>query len=96
MTGPPRKATAVYEAPGETHTLVVDEGVEEMITLFQVNGVMIYVDPDGVNAQDTRDVFTKIAALMARPLPEGRSWAPITWTSLSAERRAGSETWKDR
>ena len=49
----------VYEAPGETHTLVVDEGVEEMITLFQVNGVMLYVDPDGA-VMSYEDVFTKI------------------------------------
>src|SRR3712207_6400263 len=49
----------VYEAPGETHTLVVDEDVEEMITLFQVNGAMIYVDPDGA-VQGYEDVFTKI------------------------------------
>ncbi|MFN7278050.1 MAG: 2,4'-dihydroxyacetophenone dioxygenase family protein, partial [Betaproteobacteria bacterium] len=28
----------VYEAPGETHTLVVDPDVDEMITMFQVNG----------------------------------------------------------
>jgi quercetin dioxygenase-like cupin family protein len=49
----------VYEAPGETHTLVVDEGVPEMITLFQVNGAMIYVDPDG-RVQGYEDVFTKI------------------------------------
>jgi 2,4'-dihydroxyacetophenone dioxygenase len=49
----------VYEAPGETHTLVVDEGVAEMITLFQVNGAMIYVDPDGA-VQAYEDVFTKI------------------------------------
>src|SRR5580698_6678411 len=49
----------VYEAPGETHTLVVDEGVEEMITLFQFNGVMIYVDPDG-GVLGYEDVFTKI------------------------------------
>lgn len=49
----------VYEAPGETHTLVVDEGVTEMITLFQVNGAMIYVDPDG-RVQGYEDVFTKI------------------------------------
>ena len=49
----------VYEPPGETHTLVVPEGVEEMITLFQVNGIMLYVDPDG-NAQGYEDVFTKI------------------------------------
>jgi quercetin dioxygenase-like cupin family protein len=49
----------VYEAPGETHTLVVDEDVEEMITLFQVNGVMVYVDPDGA-VLGYEDVFTKI------------------------------------
>ena len=49
----------VYEAAGETHTLVVDADVTEMITLFQVNGAMIYVDPDGaVLGYD--DVFTKI------------------------------------
>lgn len=49
----------VYEPPGETHTLVVDEGVEEMITMFQVNGVMYYVDPWGEH-QGYEDVFTKI------------------------------------
>ena len=48
-----------YEAPGETHTLVVDPHVEEMITLFQVNGAMIYVDPDGA-VLGYEDVFTKI------------------------------------
>ncbi|QFT83665.1 ChrR Cupin-like domain protein [Halomonas sp. THAF12] len=49
----------VYEPPGETHTLVVDEDVEEMITLFQVNGVMYYVDPWGKHL-GFEDVFTKI------------------------------------
>jgi hypothetical protein len=49
----------VYEAPGETHTLVVEPDVPEMITLFQVNGAMIYVDPDGA-VQGYEDVFTKI------------------------------------
>ena len=49
----------VYEPPGETHTLVVDAGVEEMITMFQVNGVMYYVDPWG-NGVGYEDVFTKI------------------------------------
>lgn len=53
------EGTYVYEAPGETHTLVVDEDVEEMITYFQVNGCMIYVDPDG-NVLGYEDVFTKI------------------------------------
>jgi hypothetical protein len=48
-----------YEAPGETHTLVVEPHIEEMITLFQVNGAMIYVDPDGVNV-GYDDVFTRI------------------------------------
>ena len=28
----------LFEPPGETHTLVVPEGVDEMITLFTVNG----------------------------------------------------------
>ena len=49
----------VYEPPGETHTLVVPEDVVEMITLFQVNGLMLYVDPYGV-ALSYEDVFTKI------------------------------------
>lgn len=49
----------VYEPPGETHTLVVPEDVEEMITMFHVNGMMVYVDPHGaVTGYD--DVFTKI------------------------------------
>ncbi|NOD89848.1 MULTISPECIES: 2,4'-dihydroxyacetophenone dioxygenase family protein [unclassified Ruegeria] len=49
----------VYEPPGETHTLVVPDDVEEMITYFQVNGVMYYCDPDG-NHLGYEDVFTKI------------------------------------
>src|SRR5215469_17947311 len=49
----------VYEAPGETHTLVVEADIPEMITFFQVNGAMIYVDPDG-RVLGYEDVFTKI------------------------------------
>ena len=49
----------VYEPPGDVHTLVCDEGVEEMITYFQVNGVMCYVDPWG-KVTGYEDVFTKI------------------------------------
>ncbi|WP_424974401.1 2,4'-dihydroxyacetophenone dioxygenase family protein [Dinoroseobacter sp. S124A] len=49
----------VYEPPGETHTLVVPESVEEMVTYFQVNGVMCYVDPWG-EVTGYEDVFTKI------------------------------------
>ena len=49
----------VFEPPGETHTLVVPEDVEEMITFFQVNGIMYYVDPYGKH-MGYEDVFTKI------------------------------------
>lgn len=49
----------VYEPPGETHTLTVPDDVEEMITLFQVNGIMYYVDPWG-KPLGYEDVFTKI------------------------------------
>jgi quercetin dioxygenase-like cupin family protein len=49
----------VYEPPGETHTLVVPEDCPEMITLFQVNGIMYYVDPWG-KPLGYEDVFTKI------------------------------------
>ena len=48
-----------YEPPGEVHTLVVDEGVDEMITMFNVNGAMIYVDESGKTVA-YEDVFTKI------------------------------------
>src|SRR5687768_13345807 len=42
-----RAGDYVFEPPGETHTLIVDEGVEEMITFFNISGAMIYVDAEG-------------------------------------------------
>src|SRR6478609_3153799 len=39
----------IFEPPGETHTLVVPDGCTEMITLFQVTGSLMYVDPQGVS-----------------------------------------------
>ena len=49
----------IFEPPGETHTLVVPEGCTEMVTLFQVTGSLIYVDPQGaVTGYD--DVFTRL------------------------------------
>lgn len=54
-----REGGYVYEPPGETHTLVVPDDVTEMITFFQVNGVMLYVDPWG-KTMGFEDVFTKI------------------------------------
>ncbi len=49
----------VFEPPGETHTLIVDADVEEMITFFQINGAMIYVDEAG-KLTGFEDVHTKI------------------------------------
>src|SRR4029078_11956221 len=47
------------ERAGETHTLVGPEGTEEMATLFQVNGALVYVDQEG-NALGYDDVFTRL------------------------------------
>lgn len=52
----------LFEPPGETHTLVVDSD-DEMITLFNVNGAMIYVDENGTTI-GYEDVFTKIQMCM--------------------------------
>ena len=49
----------IFEPPGETHTLVVPDDCTDMITLFTVNGALIYVDPQG-NATGYDDVFARI------------------------------------
>ena len=49
----------VFEPPGETHTLVVPDDCQDMITLFTVHGSLMYVDPEG-NATGYDDVFTRI------------------------------------
>ncbi len=49
----------VFEPPGEVHTLVVDDDVEEMITLFNVRGALIYYD-EGDTPVAHDDVHTKI------------------------------------
>jgi 2,4'-dihydroxyacetophenone dioxygenase len=49
-----------FEPPGDIHTLVVPDGVTEMITMFHVTGAYIYVDPDG-QPVGIEDVFTKVA-----------------------------------
>ena len=49
----------VFEPPGETHTLVVPDDVEEMMTLFHVTGAYSYVDPFG-SPLGHEDVFTKL------------------------------------
>jgi len=49
----------VFEPPGETHTLIVPDGCNEMITLFQVTGSLMYVDPLG-KTTGYDDVFTRL------------------------------------
>ena len=54
-----RPGTLVYEPPGDIHTLVVDEGVEEMQTLFILEGTVQYIDDDD-NLIYQDDVFSKM------------------------------------
>jgi len=54
-----RTGSFVFEPPGVDHTLVVDDSVDEMITLFHVAGAMIYLDAEG-RPSGYEDVFTKI------------------------------------
>lgn len=54
----------VYEPPGEVHTLVVEEGYDEMITFFNIQGAMVYVDDQGKQT-GYEDVHTKIAMCRA-------------------------------
>jgi 2,4'-dihydroxyacetophenone dioxygenase len=55
-----REGMYVFEPPGEIHTLVVDDDVPEMITLFHVCGALIYFD-DQLAPCGYDDVHTKIA-----------------------------------
>jgi len=48
----------VFEPPGEPHTLVVDD-TEEMITLFNLSGGVVFLDEKD-NAIGFEDVFVKI------------------------------------
>lgn len=50
-----------FEPPGATHPLVVPDDVDDIITLFHVNGGYVYVDPQGL-AEGCEDVFTKLEA----------------------------------
>ena len=56
-----RAGSFVYEPPGEIHTLVVDEvaGEPEMITHFNIQGAMVYLDEKG-HTTGYEDVYTKI------------------------------------
>lgn len=55
-----REGMYVFEPPGEVHTLLVDDHVPEMVTLFHVCGALIYYD-DADRPVGHDDVHTKIA-----------------------------------
>ena len=54
----------IFEPPGDTHTLVVPEDCEEMITFFHTTGVLTFVDPDGT-VTGSEDVFARMAVVQA-------------------------------
>ncbi len=55
------EGTYLFEPPGDTHTLIVPDDVEEMMTFFHTTGAIAYVDLDG-NVTGFDDVFTRIEA----------------------------------
>jgi hypothetical protein len=61
MIGVAEEGSYVFEAPGKTHTLIVPDSVDEMMTWFHNTGGYTYVDPRGVPV-GYEDVFTKIEA----------------------------------
>lgn len=60
----------IFEPPGDTHTLVVPEDVDDMIFLSTVKGALIYVDEAGeMTGYD--DVFTRLAAVRTHFVASG-------------------------
>lgn len=55
-----KPGTYVFEPPGETHTLLVDEDCDEMITMFHVTGSLLYVGEDDEDIIGFDDVFSKL------------------------------------
>ena len=55
-----KPGTYVFEPPGETHTLVVDEDCEEMVALFHVTGSLLYVSEETGEITGFDDVFSKL------------------------------------
>lgn len=54
----------IYEPAGEVHTLVVDEGVEEMMTFFVSIGTVMFVDDAGETI-GYEDIFKRKAMCRA-------------------------------
>ena len=57
--------TYVFEPPGETHTLQVDDDCDEMIALFHVTGALLYIDSTTGDVTGFDDVFTKLGKAKA-------------------------------
>ncbi|KAL9191088.1 hypothetical protein ACHAXT_000794 [Thalassiosira profunda] len=55
-----RPGTYVFEPPGETHTLIVDDDCEEMVALFHVTGSLLYVSEETGEVTGFDDVFSKL------------------------------------
>ena len=55
-----KPGTYVFEPPGETHTLIVDEDCEEMVALFHVTGSLLYVSEETGDITGFDDVFSKL------------------------------------
>ena len=56
-----KEGTYVFEPPGETHTLIVQEGCNEMVGLFHVTGSLLYCNPNNHSEIiGFDDVFTKL------------------------------------
>lgn len=54
-----REGCYVFEPPGVTHTLTVPDDCDEMITLFTVFGMLVYVDEHG-QPLAVDDVFERL------------------------------------
>jgi quercetin dioxygenase-like cupin family protein len=58
----------VFEPPGEIHTLVVPEDTPEMITFFNIQGSMVYLDDNNKHVgYETSSPRSTCAARITRP-----------------------------
>jgi len=55
-----RAGTYVFEPPGETHSLIVDEDCDEMVALFHVTGSLLYISEETEEVTGFDDVFSKL------------------------------------
>lgn len=68
--------TYIFEPPGEAHTLVVDDGGEEMLTFFVTRGSLVFTDAAG-NVTGYEDVFTRLEQARAHYRKIGKNPADL-------------------